>query len=118
MTQENLWDQALQIAARFRKPWGSLFSRLRGRHFFHDLSKNSLEFNNRVSLQVIKGLAFNLTTNLELINDQLSLPRGEATLEEILLQQKSLSTNFEFFFSLGVSYTFGSIYNNIINTRL
>ena len=117
-TGENLWDQSIRISARFRKPWGSLFSSLQGRHFFHDLSKNSLAFNNRVNLQVIKGLAFSVTTNFEFINDQLHLPKGDASLEEILLQQRSLSTDFEFYFAMGVSYTFGSIYNNIINTRL
>lgn len=118
VTQENLWDQAIRVGMNLRKPWGSLFTSLQGRHFFHDFSKNSIEFNNRVSLQVLKGLAFNLTTNFEFINDQLYLPKGEASLEEILLQQRSLSTNYEFFFAMGVSYTFGSIYNNIINTRL
>ena len=117
-TEENLWDQSVRISARFRKPWGSLFSSLQGRHFFHDLSKNSVAFNNRVNLQVIKGLAFSVTTNFEFINDQLHLPKGEASLEDILLQQRSLSTDFEFYFAMGVSYTFGSIYNNIINTRL
>lgn len=116
--QENLWDQALAVTARFRRPWGSLFSRLEGRHFFHDLSKNSLELYNRVSLQVVKGFNFNVTTNFEFINDQLYLPAGEASLEDILLQQRQLSTNYEFYFAMGVSYTFGSIYNNIINTRL
>ena len=116
--EETLWDQSIRLTARFRRPWGSLFSSLQGRHFFHDLSKNSLAFNNRVSLQVIKGLNFNVTTNFEFVNDQLNLPAGDASIEDILLQQRQLSTNYEFYFALGVSYTFGSIYNNIINTRL
>ncbi len=118
MTEERLWDQSIRISARFRKPWGSLFSSLQGRHYFHDFSKNSLAFNNRLNLQVFRGLALNMTCNFEFINDQLHLPKGEASLEDILLQQRSVSTDFEFYFALGVAYTFGSIFNNVINTRL
>ena len=50
----------------------------------------------------------------QIINDQISLPREEASIEDILLGQSQLATNFE----TGLSYTFGSLYNNVINTRL
>lgn len=117
-TEELLFDQSLEIALRLRKPWGSVFSRLRGRHFFHDFSKNSLELNNNVNVRIVKGLAVRFRTNFEFINDQLSLPRGEISLEDLLLSQRQLATNYDFSFSVGINYTFGSIYNNIINTRL
>ena len=116
--EESLWDEAIRVSLRLRKPWGSFFSSLEGRHFFHDFSKNSIEFNNRASVRVIKGLNFNMTANFEFVNDQLYLPRGEASLEDVLLQQASLATNFELYVAMGVSYTFGSIFNNVINTRL
>lgn len=54
----------------------------------------------------------------QIINDQISLPRGEASIEDILLGQSQLATNFETDLSFGLSYTFGSLYNNVINTRL
>lgn len=117
-TEENLWDQAIRIGLRLRRPWGSIYSSLEGRHFFHDFAKNSLELNNRLSMRVVKGLAMNVTANLEFVNDQLYLPKGEASLEDVLLQQKQLSTNYDLYVAFGLSYTFGSIYNNIINTRL
>lgn len=117
-TSELLFDQSLEVALRLRKPWGSIFTSLRGRHFFHDFSKNSVELNNNINVRIVQGLAVRFRTNFEFINDQLSLPRGEVSLEDLLLSQRQLATNYDFSFSVGINYTFGSIYNNIINTRL
>lgn len=115
---ETLWDQRLQIQLRLRKPWGSVRTSLSGRHFFHDFSKNSIEFNNDINVRIFKGLAVRFSTDFEFLNDQLSLPRGEVSLEDLLLAQRQLATNYDFSFSVGLNYTFGSIYNNVINTRL
>jgi len=117
-TEELLFDQSLEVALRLRKPWGSIFTRLQGRAFFHDFSKNSVELNNNINVRIIQGLAVRFRTNFEFINDQLSLPLGEVSLEDLLLSQRQLATNYDFSFSVGINYTFGSIYNNIINTRL
>jgi hypothetical protein len=52
-----------------------------------------------------------------MIHDQLGLPKGGASTEEILLQTKRLSTQYTYYSSFGLSYTFGSIYNNVVNPR-
>jgi len=52
-----------------------------------------------------------------MIHDQLSLPAGGATQEEILLHRQELETAYSYWGSMGISYTFGSIYNNIVNPR-
>lgn len=74
--------------------------------------------NSHLSIQVIKGLFVRFGGRANLVNDQLFLPKGEASLEEILLQRRALATGYELDFYLGVAYTFGSIYNTIVNTRL
>lgn len=40
------------------------------------------------------------------------------SLEDVLLQQKQIATNFEIRFGVDLSYTFGSAFNNVINIRL
>jgi hypothetical protein len=45
------------------------------------------------------------------------LVKGEATLEEILLRRKELATEYEYSISVGLSFTFGSIYSNVVNPR-
>lgn len=116
--EEQLFQQALRINFRLRQPWGSVWARLEGSQYLHDWSKNRLEFNSRVSFQVIKGLFLRIGGEASLVHDQLYLPKGDASLEEILLNRKALATNFELEFNFGIAYTFGSIYNSVVNTRL
>jgi hypothetical protein len=51
------------------------------------------------------------------IHDQLYLPAQGATEAEILLNQKQLASQYKVKLNLGLTYSFGSIYNNVINTR-
>jgi hypothetical protein len=51
------------------------------------------------------------------VNDQLYLPSEGASLEDILLNQIELSTQYQYELKFGVRYTFGSIYNSVVNTR-
>jgi hypothetical protein len=51
------------------------------------------------------------------IRDQLSLPRRGADPEEILLRLRELQSGYEVSLRVGFNYTFGSIFNNIVNPR-
>ena len=110
--------EAIRINFEMRQAWGTIDARLEGSHFFHDFSKNRLEFYSFLSLRVFKGLFVRLGGEANLINDQLFLPQGDASLEEILLQRRALATDFRLEFRFGVAYTFGSIYYSVVNTRL
>ncbi|MFC1561269.1 hypothetical protein ACFL4V_02215, partial [Candidatus Latescibacterota bacterium] len=70
-----------------------------------------------LSLRLFEGLSLNLHGRYSRIHDQLSLPGKGATEEEILLHRKQLATQYDFFTYFGLSYTFGSIYTNIVNPR-
>ena len=70
-----------------------------------------------VSLNVVQGLSVRISGYAARPRDQLSLAKQAATQEQILLQRRQLATQFEYFVSLGVSYTFGSIFNNVVNSR-
>jgi hypothetical protein len=52
-----------------------------------------------------------------LIHDQINLVKQDLTYDEILLQRKEIATQYEYYLSFGLSYTFGSIYNNVVNPR-
>lgn len=117
-TREFLYRQSLSATARFQQPWGGLSAQLSGSHYLHDFDKNRIEFFSRVQLRVAKGLQLDVSGSVEVIHDQLFLAKGDATLDEILLQRSQLATTFEFTGRIGFSYTFGSIYNNVVNTRL
>ncbi|MCF8226306.1 MAG: hypothetical protein K9J30_10550 [Bacteroidales bacterium] len=115
--QELRLSESLRLTFILREPWGEVETRIEGAHYFHDLSKNSLTIDSELSVNVTKGLSFYVEVNAGLIHDQLYLPAGEVTLEELLLRQRQLQSDYEFSAEFGISYTFGSIYNNIVNQR-
>jgi hypothetical protein len=103
---------------RFNKPWGYARSRLNISQYLYESSKYYLGFDGRINLRIYKGLSVNLGGSYGIVRNQLYLPRNEATLEEILLKVKRIETKYEFEIYFGFGYTFGSIYNNVVNTRL
>jgi len=116
--QETRWFQALRLLLALRQPWGEVEAELEGFHYFHDFSINRLALNTEVSVRVTKGLSVYTDLRLESIHDQLYLPKGDASLEEVLLRQRQLATTYEIRAEFGFRYTFGSIYNNVVNPRL
>ncbi len=115
--REDLLGQTLTMTLEIKEPWGNISSSLQGSNYFRDLGKNRLEFWGGLNLQLWKGLSLGVYGQYSRINDQLSLPKAGASLEDILLQKKMLATNYNYRLSVGVSYTFGSIYSNIVNPR-
>lgn len=115
---ETLPSHALEFGVRIRQPWGSLRVELEGSQFLHDMSKNRLSFESDLSWRVYKGLSVNFRSEMDIVRDQLSLPKGNISVEDILLQQRQLATSYGVSVTFGVSYSFGSIYNSVVNTRL
>ena len=73
--------------------------------------------NANVELQLFKGISINFYGNASLIKDQLHLSKQGATSQEILLKLKALSTSYNYYTGMGISYRFGSKFNNIVNPR-
>lgn len=114
---EKLFSESLSTTMEVREQWGNISTSLVGSHFFHDFKKNRVVLRGSISLRVFKGLFMNVRGKYERIHDQLSLPMGGVTLEEILLTRKELATEYEYSVSLGLSYTFGSVFSNVVNPR-
>lgn len=88
-----------------------------GSHYFHDLSHYRAEVYGTASVRIVEGLSLNVSSTFEMIQDQLSLPRGDTTVEEVLLDQRELATDFSVTGSVALSYTFGSDFADVVNTR-
>jgi len=116
-TKESLLAQALSATLEIEEPWGSLSASLTGSHYFHNLKYNRVEFDSELSFRIFKGLDLNIDAGFERIRDQLALEKGDRTLEEILLRRKELATEYNLSFQVNLSYTFGSIYSNVVNPR-
>ena len=117
--EEQRWDQALQLGLDFRQPWGSAYMSLGGSHFLHDLDRYRLSVDGGIDIRLIRGLSLDVSGGYSRVHDQLYVQReGDYSDEEILLRLRALQTNYRYGTRVGLRYTFGSIYNNIVNPRL
>jgi len=114
---ERLFRQTLSLNLELTQPWGNAAASIRGSHYLHDLGLNRLEVSGSVSFRIFKGFSFWTGGGYSAIHDQISLPAAGATLEQILLMRKDQATTYSFRVNLGLSFTFGSIYSNVVNPR-
>ena len=114
---ESLWQHSLTAAYEVVQKWGSIDITLEYSNYLHDWSKNNISLEGFIDLRIAKGLSVNFGGGASIIHDQLSLVKGGATAEEVLLRRKELETQYNYFTMFGLTYTFGSIYNNVVNPR-
>lgn len=110
-------DQSLTVSLVTKQPWGSTNLSLQAASYLDDWSKNHVTLFGGLNLRVIKGLQLNLFGSYGRVRDQLYLPKQGASDEEVLLRLRQLQTSYRYFVSAGLSYTFGSLFNNIVNPR-
>ncbi len=106
------------VAGESRQPWGTADASLRYTQFLHDQSRYNVSFNGRTNLRLSRGLSLELRGSAAKVQDQLFLPRGDASDDEVLTRQRALGTAYRLSASVGLAFTFGSIYNSIVNPRL
>ncbi len=116
-TRETLPYESLTANLSQKQKWGSLSFEVNGTHYLNDLGKSRLVFYPEADVRLIKGLSLNLFGNYTVLHDQLYLPKGDLTREEVLLRQSQAATSYTAFLYLGISYTFGSVLNNVVNPR-
>ncbi|MFO7769595.1 MAG: hypothetical protein R6W82_11660 [bacterium] len=117
-TGERQMEQALEISLDFTQPWGTARTSLEASHYFSDLNKYRLTLFSSWDIRLLRGFSLNLFGRGSRIHDQLYIPSREASDEEVLLRIRRLQTNYDFEFRVGLSFTFGSIFNPIVNPRL
>jgi hypothetical protein len=115
--EETLFKQELNIAFQIQDKWGSVNLALLGSTYFNDFSKNRLELISSLNLRIFKGLTLQIEGSVAYINDQINLKKGGVSDADRLLQLRELSTQYRIQGGIGLTYTFGSIYNNVVNPR-
>ena len=110
-------EQSLDTSMSMRQRWGTLGASVDIASFIPDVKKNHVSAYGDVSLNLLRGLSLNLSSEVSSVRDQISLPATEATSEEVLVNQRQLATSYLYFLYFGVGYTFGSIFSPIVNPR-
>lgn len=114
---QHLGFHSLSASFEFVQKWGSADFTLLYRNYLFDWTKNNLGANLYLSLRIAKGLSLTFQGDASIVNDQLSLPKGGVSDTDILLRRKMTETKYSYYSYFGISYTFGSIYNNVVNPR-
>ncbi|MBD3276417.1 MAG: hypothetical protein GF372_13965 [Candidatus Marinimicrobia bacterium] len=116
-TEEQLLNHELEAGVQIQQPWGNIYGGVNGSHYFHNTEFRRAEVFLNVSVRLVKGLSLGMEVDFQSIQDQISLPAGDASLEDVLLRRRELLTDFSLNGSIALSYTFGSEFTNIVNTR-
>lgn len=115
--KEYLANQSLCLSTDLIQPWGSISASLYGSNYLQDLEKYYVSFYTYFALKLLKGLSLTCSFDYSKINNQISLARGGASVEDVLLRIRQLETEYSYYVSFGFSFSFGSIFNSIVNPR-
>lgn len=111
-------QHSLELAADFQQPWGELFVSLEGSNFLDDWEQHRVELFGNVEIRLVRGLNLDIRGSVARIKDQIYVSGEDIPDEEILLERRELGTDFEYSVDVGLSFTFGSVFNNVVNPRM
>lgn len=116
--QQWLWEETLSLNYERKEKWGEVYSWLEGGHFFPDFENYYYQAGVDFYIRIAKGLSLSFNVQAQSIHNQVYLPAGEISDDDILLNNRRLPTSFEYSGRIGLRFQFGSIFNNIVNERL
>ncbi|HSP91946.1 MAG TPA: hypothetical protein VLN08_13610 [Vicinamibacterales bacterium] len=117
-TEETAFSHAFAVNWDMQEPWGNLDLRFDATQFIPHGYKYRLAIDGDADVRLFKGFSLSLSGSASRIRNQIYLPAEGATDEEVLLRLRQIATGYDYYFSVGISYTFGSVFNNAVNARL
>jgi len=116
-TAEDRGEQSLSLDFSQRQTWGNASIRVSGSTYLHDFGQNNLSMRGSLSFRIMRGLDLNISASYSRVRDQIFLSGGDLSDEERLLELQTPQTDFNRSLTFGLSYQFGSIFNNVVNNR-
>ena len=101
----------------FRQPWGTASINASATAFLDKIDQSRLSVGGRLSFRIFRGLEWNVNGNIASVNNQIYLSKEDVSDEDILVARRQLPTDFTYEIETGLSFRFGSIYNNVVNNR-
>lgn len=116
-TEELRPQHQLRLQLFQRQPWGESRVSINGSQFIDDLDLWRVSLSGDLEIRLIRGLQLEIEADVEFLEDQIFISREGLTDEEILLGRFERPTSYVYELSVGLSFEFGSIYNNVVNNR-
>jgi hypothetical protein len=115
--RETRFNHTLLLALTQRQKWGNTNLTLEGSQYLHDPNRNHVTLSGFVDLRLGRGFSLNFRGSASRVRDQIYIAANAQSERDILTQRQQLQTNFRYNVNVGMGYTFGSIYNTIVNQR-
>jgi hypothetical protein len=115
--QETVVKQQVDVSLALRQPWGSLNAFTSVSQHLNHLDRYSASIRGSTDVRLFKGFSFNVYAEYSKIRDQIGLRKAGASTEEVLLRLQQLATGYRYYYGVGFSYSFGSIFNSVVNPR-
>jgi hypothetical protein len=115
--EETRYNHTLLFSLSQRQTWGNTNLSLEGSHYLHDPERNHVTVSGFMDFRLGRGFSLNLRGSASRVRDQIYIAARPQSERDILTQRQQLQTNFRYSVNVGMSYTFGSIYNSIVNQR-
>jgi hypothetical protein len=119
-TEDRTIGQTLTGTFEITEPWGNVELSLEGSNRIfkgHDWKYYRFRISGNLSVRIVKGLSLTVDGRYNAIHDQLALRAGDASLEELLLRRTELASSYSYQINVGLSFSFGSVYSNVVNPR-
>jgi hypothetical protein len=114
---ETVPTHSAAVSLDLKQPWGQVSTAANFTQALNDLSQYRVGVYGGIDVRLFKGFSLGVSGDYSRVRDQRNLPKAGASDEEILVRMRELATGYRYYFSVGVSYSFGSIFNNVVNPR-
>ena len=112
-----LFRQELNVIFMYVKPWGFVNTTIGASSYLNNLSRFSLGTSSIIDINLFKGFSLNMSFGLQMYRDQIGIKKSSVRPDELIIRQREMQTDYSYDVRVGISYRFGSIYNNTVNPR-
>jgi hypothetical protein len=117
-SNEVLFEHSFLIGTSITQKWGSLTGSIKYQNFLHDFGLNAIDFDLNFNVRLFKGLSWRINGRYAIQHNQINIRKPEGQNEiDLFLSQKQFKSGYNYWFNTGLTYSFGSIYNTIVNPR-
>ena len=108
---------SLVLSYKQVEKWGSFKCDIGTFQYFSKEKFYRVNISPNISWNIARGLNWNFGGNFSIVNDQYFLRKDDVSADAILLGQAQLKSSFSYYIYTGISFSFGSMYNNVVNVR-
>ena len=115
--EDHFFTQELKVLFSYVDGWGEINASMIGSNHLNDFSRFAVGARTSAYLYLGKGLSVNMSAGFSYIQDQVGLIKDAATAEDLLMGQREMASDYNYDFSIGFTFRFGSTLNNVVNPR-